>query len=457
MPEFEYKARQPDGQISTGTIEAADRRQAGQRLLAQHLSPITLKARTSTQRSAWQQLLDKGKALRSAQPNDRTAASSAAQHGRGPSREKIGLALLKRLLELHASGLPIGDAIRILSQRLSDPEPKQLAGSIWRDLSEGATLAGALTRQPKYFSGSISYVIEAGEATGNLSPILRKVIDFLEEKQAIRQKMITSMAYPGFICSVALVVVVIFLVVLLPQIQGMLDRLGGEMTWSAQLLMDGSALLIRFGPLLLVAAALGAVALKQWRKTDNGRKHSDNYFLKLPLLGKIFYYADLFQSGNLISTLLESGINTTEVLRLTDRTIKNTELRARFHTARTQVNEGLSIAQAFKRNQFMPDLAIDILTVGENTGNLAHSMNEVTKGFRSELSKRLARMTNLVASGVCAFLVCADCNPDGRADCNRHRHQRLFQRFGRSAKRFPSNGGALQRDAPLAMSSGCPI
>ena len=237
----------------------------------------------------------------------------------------------------------------------------------------------------------------------------RKVIDFLEEKQAIRQKMVTSMAYPGFICTVAFGVVVVFLVVLLPQIQGMLDRLGGEMTWSAQLLMDGSAFLIKFGPFALIAAILGAIGLNQWRKTEHGRKRSDKWFLKIPLLGKIFYYSDLFQAGNLISTLLESGINTTEVLRLTERTIKNTELRERFHIARGQVNEGLSIAQAFKRNHFMPDLAVDILTVGENTGNLGHSMNEITKGFRSELSKRLARMTNLVASGalVCAFLMVA--------------------------------------------------
>ncbi|MFT5826747.1 MAG: type II secretory pathway component PulF, partial [Yoonia sp.] len=283
------------------------------------------------------------------------------------------------------------------------------ASSIWRDLSEGATLAGALSRQPKYFSGSITYVIEAGEATGNLGPILRKVIDFLEEKQAIRKKMITSMAYPGFICTVAFVVVIIFLTVLLPQIQSMLDRLGGEMTWSAQLLMDGSDFLIKFGPILAIALGLGAIGLGQWRKTTAGRQRSDKWFLKIPLLGKIFYYSDLFQSGNLISTLIESGINTTEVLRLTERTIKNTDLRERFHTARGQVNEGLSIAQAFKRNNFLPDLAVDILTVGENTGNLGHSMSEVTKGFRNELTKRLGLLTNLVASGalICAFIMVA--------------------------------------------------
>ena len=409
MPQFDYKARQPDGKTITGSIESADRRQAAQRLQEQKLSPITLKEVSSAKPSALSKLRNKTKSLKSPKPQATGSAQPSPQSGGTPSREKAGLALLTRLLELHASGLPIGDSIRILSQRLSDPEQKQLAGSIWRDLSEGATLAGALSKQPKYFSGSISYVIEAGEATGNLSPILRKVIDFLEEKQAIRKKMITSMAYPGFICTVAFGVAIIFLTVLLPQIQGMIDRLGGEMTWSAQLMMNGSDFMIKFGPIVIIALILGAIALGQWRKTSTGRQRSDKWFLKIPLLGKIFYYSDLFQAGNLVSTLLESGINTTEVLRLTERTIKNTDLRARFHTARGQVNEGLSIAQAFKRNEFMPDLAVDILTVGENTGNLGHSMGEVTKGFRNELTTRLGLLTNLVASGalICAFLMVA--------------------------------------------------
>ena len=409
MPQFDYKARQQNGTTVTGTIESVDRRQATQRLKEQKLSPIILKEASVLKHHTFSWLRTKTKSSDRQKTNSADEELKTTRSTGTPKRESIGLALLTRLLELHASGLPVGDSIRILSQRLSNPEQKQLASTLWRDLSEGATLANALTRQPRYFSHSIAYVIEAGEATGNLAPILQKVIDFLKEKQAIRQKMLASMAYPSFICMVALVVVVIFLTVLLPQIQNMLDRLGGEMTWSAQILIDGSDLLIRFGPFALIALILGILGLNRWRRTTPGRLKSDKWALKIPLIGKIILYADLFQSGNLISTLLESGINTTEVMRLTERTVKNTDLRKRFNIARTQVNEGLSVAQAFKRNQFMPDLAIDVLAVGEDTGNLVHSMNEITKGFRLELTNRLNLLTNLVATGalVCAFLMVA--------------------------------------------------
>ena len=407
MAVFNYKAREKDGTIVSGTIEAAERRLAMQRLQAQGLSPVTLKEGATGAPSVFAKIGERAKALRS--NRNAKGGNENSQKQRGAKRESVGLLVLKRLMELHGSGLPVGDSIRILSQRLSDKEQGAIAQTLWRDLSEGSTLAGAMSRQPRCFPSAISYVIEAGEATGNLAPVLRKVIDYLEEKQGIRKKMIASMAYPAFICTIATAVVILFMTVLLPQIQGMLDRLGGEMTWSARILIDGSSFIAQIGPFLLLGLVIGIIGFRQWRSTESGLGRTDSWLLKLPLLGKIFYFSDLFQVGNLISTLLESGINTTETLRLTERTVKNTALRKRFNIARGQVNEGLSIAQAFQRNQFMPDLAVDILTVGENTGNLAHSMNEITKGFRNELTARLAKLTTLVSTGalICAFILVA--------------------------------------------------
>lgn len=407
MAVFYYKARDGQGVITSGAVEASERRLALQRLHAQGLTPLTLKEGTPGNAS----LADKlsGRAKDWFWPRSSKTGDGVAVKTRGKKREGVGLVVLKRLIELHSSGLPVGDSIRILSQRLSNKEQQNIVQTLWRDLSEGSTLAGAMSRQPRYFPGSISYVIEAGEATGNLAPILRKVIDYMEEKEAIRKKMIASMIYPAFICTVAIGVVVLFMTVLLPQIQGMLDRLGGEMTWSARILIEGSNAVAMGGPFVLIALVFAIIAFQQWRRTSSGLRRTDAWLLKVPMIGRIFFYGDLFQVGNLISTLLESGINTTETLRLTERTVKNTELRERFNVARGQVNEGLSIAQAFQRNHFMPNLAVDILTVGENTGNLAHSMNEITKSFRNELTDRLTRLTAIVSTGalICAFILVA--------------------------------------------------
>jgi type II secretory pathway component PulF len=406
MPLFIYKAQLKDGTPKSGTVDATDRHQAIHKIQAMGLSPIRL---TNKQDAQALPSLSRRSAIfsffKTAISNSNESPPQLQASVRCNSRrEQVGLSLLNRLMELHASGLPVGDAINILSQRLSNSEQKKLAHALWRDLSEGLTLAAALSRQAQYFPPLITYVIEAGEATGSLSAILHKVINYLEEKQAVRQKVITSMAYPAFICGVAFIVVSIFLLVLLPEIESMLNKLNGELTLSAKLLISGADYLIQFGPPLLICASIAAIALRQWRRDSvSGRQRSDQSILKIPLIGKIYRDSDLFQSASLMSTLLASGINTTETLRLTDRTISNLELRQRFNRARTQVNEGLSIAQAFKRNTFFPELAIDILSVGENTGNLAHSMEEISKGFRSQLTQRLIRLTNIVATSALLF------------------------------------------------------
>tara|TARA_A100001015_G_scaffold319377_1_gene442072 strand:+ start:189 stop:1466 length:1278 start_codon:yes stop_codon:yes gene_type:complete len=397
MPQFEFKARDRSGQLVAGQVEASERRFAIQQLQAKALTPVTLKQVDAG--SSRKMLSDMVGKLKAALGNSRAATEqSGPAGGKTAKREKIGLAVLKRLIELHGSGLPAGDSIRILSQRLSEKEQKELATRLWRDLSEGATLAGAMARQALYFSSSVCYVVEAGEATGNLAPILRRVIEYLEEKQAIRQKMLASMSYPAFICLVAGAVMILFVTVLLPMIEKMTSRLGGDIPLIAKIIIESADLLAKFGPFILAALVVGFVGLLQWRRSEKGRRITDGWLFKLPLFGGIAYYAELFQMSSLIGTLLGSGINTTESLLLTERTINNLDLRARFHLARSQVNEGLSIAQAFSKNKIMPALSLDILSVGENTGNLANSIEEATKSFRENLSLLTSRMITMITS-----------------------------------------------------------
>ncbi len=407
MPAFAYKARKNDGSTQSGSIEAGDRKQATRLLRARGLTPLSISEESGSGGGGaldryfpWLAQLFAKSAPAAEAPG---STSGAQKGGRSAGREKIGLQLLNRLKELHASGLPIGDAIRILSQRLHEPQLKTLANDLWRDLSEGLTFAEALGRKPQYFAESITHVIRAGEATGNLGPVLKKVTDYLEERAALRSKMVASLAYPGFICAVAVAVVVFFLTVLLPQIENMLARLGGEMTFSAKLLIDGSDALIRFGPYLAILFGLTLFGLARWRKSSKGRQETDRWLLRVPFFNTIAINSNLFQAGSLISTLLESGINTTEALLLTEQTIQNRTLRDRFHRARTQVNEGVSISAAFRKNQFMPDIALDVLAVGEDTGNLSHSMEEITRGFRERLSAQLARLITFVSTGALMF------------------------------------------------------
>lgn len=406
MPSYSYTYRNPEGGLSTQTLNALDRKQALMLLKKQGIVALKLEELNADQakKSSKKMNLLHWISIKKGATNTKQTGQNFTKQGSTTAKGEVaGLNLLKRLYELHKSGMPIGDAVRTLQNRLSDREQKALVMGIWRDLSEGLTLAKALSRRTRFFTPSVCHVIQAGEATGHLAPVLAKVIQYLEEKQAIRKKMLSSMVYPSFVTLVALLVVVLFLTVLLPQIEGMLERLGGEMTWSAQLLIDGSNWMLKLGPLLILGLVILIFSLGQWKRTQAGKRIIDKWSLKLPLIGKIIYYSNLYQTGNLIATLLQSGINTTETFQLTEKTIENAHLKKQFSTAKAQINEGASVTQAFRLQNFMPDVALDILSVGEDTGELAHSMADVTESFKESLSQRLNALTTIVSSLALGF------------------------------------------------------
>ena len=406
MPSYSYTYRNTEGVLSTQTLNALDRKQALMLLKKQGVVALKLEELNADQakKSSKKMNLLHWISIKKGATNTKQTGQNFTEQGSTTAKGEVaGLNLLKRLYELHKSGMPIGDAVRTLQNRLSDREQKALVMGIWRDLSEGLTLAKALSRRTRFFTPSVCHVIQAGEATGHLAPVLAKVIQYLEEKQAIRKKMLSSMVYPSFVTLVALLVVVLFLTVLLPQIEGMLERLGGEMTWSAQLLIDGSNWMLKLGPLLILGLVILIFSLGQWKRTQAGKRIIDRWSLKLPLIGKIIYYSNLYQTGNLIATLLQSGINTTETFQLTEKTIENAHLKKQFSTAKAQINEGASVTQAFRLQNFMPDVALDILSVGEDTGELAHSMADVTESFKESLSQRLNALTTIVSSLALGF------------------------------------------------------
>jgi general secretion pathway protein F len=394
MAVFKYLAIDAKGKTLSGSVDASSEREARKKIRSQKLTVIKFTSGGG-----------KGKKVsKSGKFKDKSLSLKTRSIRKGSSKgEKIGLEFLKRLNELHGSGMPVADSVKLLNSRLSDPYQKEIAGTLWRELTEGRTLSKAMRFLPQYFSESSTFVIEAGEATGNLSPILAKIISHLEEKREIRSKVVGSMTYPVFVGFVAIGVVIFFLFFLLPQIQEMLDSLGGELNLMAKILINGSNLLLTLGPFILIGLLVGLGSILQWNKTEKGGMALDKNLLKLPLFGRILYLSELFQLTSLLSTLIWSGIGLTENLRLCEKTIKNRFLRNHFRSARALVNEGKSLPESLRKFKFMPLMQLDVIEVGEKTGNLGNSMEDASRTFRNELTKKIQIMTTLVSGGALGF------------------------------------------------------
>jgi len=387
MPRFAYKALDSSGKSVNGNLDASDRKRALQQLSGNGLRPLSV-----------QSLGESGSGEgddEEAETRDFFGGSSGGKRRFRLKRAKsvVALEFLKRLLVLLSSGMSLGDAVSLLSRRLTDPQMQSLCQDLWRRLSEGYTLAGAMRAGPDLFAPSTIHLVEAGEASGNLIPVLERIVAYLEETREVRKRLISNLTYPAFVLSTAVVVVIILLTFLLPRIQEMLDQLGGDLPLITQLLIGASENTATYGPFVLVGALLGVFALRRWRKTENGQRRTDLALLRAPLIGRIYLYSNIYGTTNLMATLLGSGVNTTETLRLVERTIPNLILRAKFAHARRQIQEGVSMAAAIQRVHYMPDLAMDILTVGENTGNIVNSLQDINRIYREELTKSLNLLT----------------------------------------------------------------
>lgn len=400
MPTFDYKAINTSGTTTQGTIDADSRRAAMDAIKSQGLRLVSISEKASAKKSAFKfptkQLLPK-----QSKAKDSKSTDGKAKRIRGA--DQLALGFFQKLHQLHGSGLPIGDAIRTLSQRLSDPRLREICSKLWRDLSEGHPLATAIKQYPEVFDPSLVYLIEAGETTGHLSPILKNIIEHLESQIELRRKVLSGLAYPSFICLIALAVVGLFIFYLLPRIEGMMSSLGGELSFSARLLIGLSDFALTQGPFILIAAVITFIALRQWRQTESGRYKTDLWLINIPYFKNIVINADICRISNLIGTLLESGVNTTETLRLTERSLKNKVLLERFQHCRSQINDGASFSASFRKNELFPPMGLDILSVGENTGNLSKSFKEIYIMQSEELSSELKFVTGLISSAALGF------------------------------------------------------
>ncbi len=402
MPSFSYKGIDSSGATVTGTLEASDRRSALKRLSVQKIQPLSVEAQS-----------DRGSRDVLAETHhdffQQKAAAGEEQEKKSrrrlipKSKRGVSLDFLQNLLMLLQSGLPLGDALRLLHARLSDPQQKEIAGELWKRISEGRTLASAMGDFPQFFSESNSHLISAGEASGNLVPVLDRIVAYLNEMRQLQRQLLGSLAYPAFVVIMAFGVVVFFLMFLLPRVRSMLETLGGEMQLVATLLIGGSDALVRFGPFIALGLLLAVIGISRWRKNERGRILTDRWLLKLPVVGNIYLYNNIFRVSSLLSTLLQSGVNTTEALRLVERTVGNTLLRAKFAAARKMIQEGVSMSTAFRRVDYMPDLAMDILTVGENTGSITNSLININNIYRDELSRRLNILTTSISTAALFF------------------------------------------------------
>lgn len=399
MPRFAYSARDRAGQAVSAELDAPGRKDALRLLAARGLQVTAINELAAGAAGAAGK---KSGPAQSAKPagggsGARPAGTAGAQT---PTRREC-LPFLEALHDLATSGLSAGEAVRLLSIRIKEPRLRALCAGIWEQISEGAPLSRAMASFPAVFDPSITNLIQAGEATGSLNDTLARLISHLTEQRELRRQLMAALAYPIFMVAVAGGVILFFLLFLLPRLKTLLTSLGGKMPASTSLLINLSNFALSpWGVLAVIGLVVAIVSFFGWRQTAAGRAATDAWLLKLPLIGPFVVAQTVLAFAQTLSVLLENGITAAEALRMTEKQIENTVHRNAFNTATARVLEGEALSVALTRTGCFPDLVLDRLAVGENTGNVVPSLKQIATAYQKLISNQLSLFTKVIASGV---------------------------------------------------------
>jgi general secretion pathway protein F len=395
MPRFSYKARDSAGQTVESSVDAPSRKDAVRLLSARGLSVATVSEAVAP--AAAQKPTHNRQSAKVAAPvTDPLPGFSADIRPRRADR----LPFLESLHDLTTSGLSAGEAVRLLSIRIREPRQRLLCEGLWARLSEGAPLSRAMSAFPEVFDPSTVNLIHAGEATGSLNDTLARLIEHLTQQREMRQAILTAMAYPALLVTVSGGVVLFFLFFLLPRLQNLLHSLGGHMPLSTRLLVGFASFVLHYGVFVVIAAAACLVSLWRWRSSEAGREKSDAWLLKLPLVGPFIVSQTVLEFSQTLGVLLQNGITASDALRMTERQIVNRVHRRAFDRAIERVLEGETLSSALTRTGCFPELVLDRLSVGENTGNIVPSLKDIARGYQKTISRQLNFFTQVITGVV---------------------------------------------------------
>jgi type II secretory pathway component PulF len=389
MPSFTYSAKDLSGESVRGSIDAVNRKVALQKLAAQKLRPLSVNEANESRA---------GKGGLSGFSS--LFSSSSAKPKVKALNRSVALPFLTGIRELLNCGIQSADALRMMSTRLSDPRQKLLATNLWDELRQGRSLSEAFRKQPKVFHESVVSLVEAGEATGNLKNVLTRIVESMEEQKAIRGKLVAALSYPCFLILVAIGLVFLFLFSLLPRIEGLLASLGGNLPASTKILIATADGLLNYGWIAAIGIALVVALLVSWRKSPTGRFKFDAFLLRIPGAGRIVRDTQILQFTQTLSLLLENGIIMVQALAMAERSLSNYSMRSAFSEARTKVVEGVALSTAFKSTGYFEDMALDVFTVGENTGDVVPGLRQMSRQYSEMIDKFVKTLLGFVSTGV---------------------------------------------------------
>jgi type II secretory pathway component PulF len=379
MPTFQYKAKTRAGELVNGSLAAGDRRAALAELGKMGFFPLAVES-SEAERNA-------------AKPGFRSGVNA-----------RDVLMFTQQLSSLLRSGMSLSQALGTLEKRTQKKALSSVLGELRNGIVQGESLSDSLAKHPKLFSRFFVNLIKAGEASGALDDVLLRLGKHQEQMAEVREKVVGALIYPLVIVSVGICVIIFFMMVMVPRFAMMFKEMGRTLPLPTRILIGISNGFMSYWWIGALLIAAGVMAYRIRIRTPEGRLAIDSMKLRAPVFGNIVKANAFAQFARTLATLLENGVPVLTALQIVEDTMTNRVIANEIREARTRVTDGTSISQPLAKGKIFPPLLIDMLAVGEESGEVVPALKNIADTYEGELSRTLKVFTTLLEPAIIIFM-----------------------------------------------------
>ena len=394
MAVFNYTARDASGGQTSGTINSSDRNVAVSELMSQGLTPISVSG-------------EGGSAQDSDRGSSENEEAQARQFGRRKKKPKLqDLAnFTRQLANLLKAGMPLTGALNSMKSMDSEGIPKSVCSSLLADVKEGRNLSASMGKFPDIFPDMYLNMVKAGESSGSLVEVLKRLADHYERFAELRQKVVSALVYPALVMGLGLVLIFVFMSYILPKFMGMFDDMQGvDLPLSTEILKQLSEFFAKWWWLILMLGGLFVFLLKSYLSTPGGRERFDRWVLEAPLISRIVRPNLFGQFSRTLGALLQNGVPVLTALKITESVVQNVVIQQAIAKTREGVTDGKTLAQPLARGGVFPKLLVDLVHIGEQTGDVPTALNNLAETYDNELTVNLRTVTTLIEPVLIVFI-----------------------------------------------------
>jgi general secretion pathway protein F len=375
VPTYRYRAATPSGSVRTGALDGDSREDVVVQLRRLGLLPIETTPATGA------------------------ARPDAAVRANSQTRQAVinGIGELAVLLE---AGLALDRALAVCVDNIINPAVKAAFAKIHARVKEGATLSSAMSEARGLFPPMASAMCEAGEADGRLGAALARLADTLDRAEALRQTVVSSLVYPAMLMVVATSVVLVMLLVVVPQFEGLFQGAHGKLPFATRVVMAASEAVRGYGLIGLGLIVVAVFAARQWLRRPNVRLTFDRFVLGVPQIGPLIVNAETAAFARTLGSLVDGGVPLPLALGIAERSVSNSHMRAAIAKVVAGLKQGGGLTGPLAASGVFPPMALSFLRTGEETAKLGLMLGRLADVLDRTVRSTIQRLIGILTPAI---------------------------------------------------------